>query len=144
MISVSCCKFSSLDDNMSTWEANEKVSGMRHSAAHVLAQAVLEMFPESKLAVGLQLKMVFIMISSLPRTLIPEDLPILEKKMKHIVKQNQEICWARRKWEKSYGIFEGDKAAFQVELLEDFFERRKNYNFYENIRGDGTVAYVDM
>ena len=56
----------------------------RHSAAHVLAQAVLEMFPEAKLAFGPPVENGFYYDFDLPRNLIPEDLAILEKKMKEI------------------------------------------------------------
>ena len=62
---------------------------MRHSCAHVLAQAVLDMFPEAKLGFGPAIENGFYYDFELPRTLIPEDLPLLEKKMKHIIKQNQ-------------------------------------------------------
>ena len=51
---------------------------VRHSAAHVLAQAVVEMFPEAKLAIGPPVDNGFYYDFELPRTLIPEDLLILE------------------------------------------------------------------
>jgi len=63
----------------------------RHSLSHILAQAVLDMFPEAKLGIGPDIDNGFYYDFELPRTLIPEDLPILEKKMKHIIKQNQKF-----------------------------------------------------
>lgn len=63
----------------------------RHSLAHILAQAVLDLFPDAKLGIGPAIDNGFYYDFELPRTLIPEDLPILEKKMKHIIKQNQEF-----------------------------------------------------
>ncbi len=125
-------------------EANEKVSGMRHSAAHVLAQAVLEMFPEAKLAIGPAIENGFYYDFDLPRTLIPEDLPILEKKMKHIVKQNQKFVGREENGKKAMEFLKAINQPFKVELLKDFLKEGKTITFYENIRGDGTVAYVDM
>jgi threonyl-tRNA synthetase len=65
------------------------ISTIRHSLAHVLAQAVVDMFPEAKLGIGPAIDDGFYYDFELPRTLVPEDLPILEKKMKHIIKQSQ-------------------------------------------------------
>ena len=53
------------------------IEAMRHSCAHVLAQAVLAMFPEVKLGIGPSIDDGFYYDFELPRTLIPEDLPLL-------------------------------------------------------------------
>ena len=66
----------------------QKLEIKRHSLAHVLAAAVLEMFPEAKFGVGPNIENGFYYDFDLPRTLIPEDLPILEKKMREIIKKN--------------------------------------------------------
>ncbi|HDZ85206.1 MAG TPA: threonine--tRNA ligase, partial [Candidatus Moranbacteria bacterium] len=66
----------------------DKQETLRHSTAHVLAAAVLEMFPEAKFAIGPATENGFYYDFDLPRTLIPEDLDILEEKMKKIVKEN--------------------------------------------------------
>jgi len=61
---------------------SEEMDKMRHSGSHVLAQAVLEMFPEAKLAIGPPIENGFYYDFDLPRNLIPEDLIIIEGKMK--------------------------------------------------------------
>jgi len=66
----------------------EKLNILRHSTAHILAAAVLEMFPEAKLGIGPAIEDGFYYDFDLPRTLIPEDLPILEEKMRAIIKAN--------------------------------------------------------
>lgn len=66
----------------------EKLSITRHSLAHVLAAAVLEMFPEAKFGVGPSIENGFYYDFDLPRTLVPEDLPLLEEKMRELIKQN--------------------------------------------------------
>ena len=58
---------------------------IRHSAAHVMAQAVLEMFPNGKYGIGPPIDDGFYYDFDLPRTLTPEDLEVLEKRMRQIV-----------------------------------------------------------
>jgi len=58
---------------------------IRHSAAHVMAQAVIEMFPDGKVAIGPPIEDGFYYDFDLPRPLTPEDLEILEKRMREII-----------------------------------------------------------
>jgi threonyl-tRNA synthetase len=59
---------------------------IRHSAAHVMAQAVLEMFPNGKVAIGPPIEDGFYYDFDLPRALTPDDLAKIEKRMKKIIK----------------------------------------------------------
>jgi threonyl-tRNA synthetase len=59
---------------------------IRHSAAHIMAQAVLEMFPNGKIAIGPPIEDGFYYDFELPRSLTPEDLEKLEKRMREIIK----------------------------------------------------------
>lgn len=61
---------------------------VRHSTAHVMAQAVLEKFPDAKYAIGPAIEDGFYYDFDLPRPLTPEDLEEIEKRMKHIIKGN--------------------------------------------------------
>jgi len=58
---------------------------IRHSAAHVMAQAVLEMFPEAKYTIGPPIENGFYYDFDLPRSLTPEDLQQIEKRMRQII-----------------------------------------------------------
>ena len=58
---------------------------IRHSAAHIMAQAVLEMFPEGKIAIGPPIEDGFYYDFDLPRPLTPEDLEVIEKRMRQII-----------------------------------------------------------
>jgi threonyl-tRNA synthetase len=62
---------------------------IRHSAAHVMAQAVLEMFPSGKIAIGPPIEDGFYYDFDLPRPLTPEDLDKIEKRMREIIKAHQ-------------------------------------------------------
>jgi len=57
---------------------------VRHSSAHVMAQAVIEMFPDGKVAIGPPIDDGFYYDFDLPRALTPEDLEILGKRMREI------------------------------------------------------------
>jgi threonyl-tRNA synthetase len=59
---------------------------IRHSTAHVMAQAVLEMFPGGKVAIGPPIEEGFYYDFDLPRPLTPEDLKKIEKRMRNIIK----------------------------------------------------------
>src|SRR5512138_3161337 len=59
---------------------------IRHSAAHIMAQAVLEMFPEGKIAIGPPIEDGFYYDFDLPRSLTPEDLSEIEERMRRIVR----------------------------------------------------------
>ncbi len=60
----------------------ERLHRMRHSAAHVMAEAVLEMFPEARLGIGPPIDSGFYYDFELPRALSTEDLPVIEEKMR--------------------------------------------------------------
>ncbi|EHR51639.1 threonyl-tRNA synthetase [Saccharomonospora marina XMU15] len=64
---------------------------IRHSAAHVLAQAVQQQFPEAKLGIGPPVKDGFYYDFAVDRPFTPEDLQALEKRMKQIIKASQQF-----------------------------------------------------
>ncbi|MBN1285246.1 MAG: threonine--tRNA ligase [Anaerolineae bacterium] len=61
---------------------------IRHSAAHIMAQAVLEIFPEGKIAIGPPIEDGFYYDFDLPRSLTPEDLAVIEKRMQEIIQHD--------------------------------------------------------
>jgi threonyl-tRNA synthetase len=66
-----------------------KLYRIRHSAAHVMAQAVMEMFPgEAKIAIGPPIEDGFYYDFDLPRPLTPEDLEAIEKRMREIISED--------------------------------------------------------
>ncbi|MBN1642917.1 MAG: threonine--tRNA ligase [Anaerolineae bacterium] len=66
--------------------ADDQLLRIRHSASHVMAQAVLEMFPDAKLAIGPAIEDGFYYDFDLPRPLTPEDLAQIEERMKEILR----------------------------------------------------------
>ncbi len=71
--------------------ANSQLYKIRHSLSHVMAQAVLEMFPEGKIAIGPPIEDGFYYDFDLPRNLTPEDLEHLQKRMRNIIKKRHQF-----------------------------------------------------
>jgi len=64
---------------------DSEIYRIRHSCAHVMAQAVVEMFPEAKYTIGPPIENGFYYDFDLPRNLTPEDLQQIEKRMRQII-----------------------------------------------------------
>lgn len=71
-------------DNKQEYESSQ-LYRIRHSAAHIMAQAVLEKFPDGKVAIGPPIEDGFYYDFELPRPLTPEDLEAIEKRMRGII-----------------------------------------------------------
>jgi len=75
-------------------EENYKESALyrvRHSTAHIMAEAVVEMFPEAEIAIGPPIEDGFYYDFDLPRSLTPEDLEVIEVRMREIIAENHEF-----------------------------------------------------
>ncbi len=124
----------------------EKLDRMRHSCSHVLAQAVKEMFPEAKLGIGPTIENGFYYDFDLPRTLIPEDLGILEKKMKNIIKEKQTFDYIKEPAEKSKEFLLSKNQPFKAELIADLMKNKglTVVSFYENKDKNGNLKFWDL
>ncbi len=72
-------------------DQEQKLFRIRHSTAHIMAEAVLEKFPGAKIAIGPAIQDGFYYDFALPRPLTPEDLDEIEKRMKEIIKGDHEF-----------------------------------------------------
>jgi threonyl-tRNA synthetase len=93
---------------------------IRHSAAHVMAQAVLEMFPEGKYAIGPPIEDGFYYDFELPRALTPEDLEVIEQRMREIIAEDYSFEKQVISADKARQIFEDQP--FKLELIEGLEE----------------------
>ena len=89
---------------------------IRHSAAHVMAQAVLEMFPEAKYTIGPPIENGFYYDFDLPRNLTPEDLETIEKRMRQIVQGKHDFVKKILTAEDARQIFKDQP--YKLELIE--------------------------
>jgi threonyl-tRNA synthetase len=89
---------------------------IRHSAAHVMAQAVLEMFPDGKITIGPPVENGFYYDFDLPRNLTPEDLGQIEKRMRQIVQGKHEFRKTVISAEEAKKVFASQP--YKLELIE--------------------------
>lgn len=95
---------------------------IRHSLSHVLAAAVIEMFPEAKLGIGPAIENGFYYDFDLPRTLIPEDLPIIEEKMRRIIEQELDFEKVEISTEEAIKDLEISNQNYKLELVKDLIK----------------------
>lgn len=117
---------------------------IRHSTAHVLAAAVLEMFPEAKFGIGPAIENGFYYDFELPRTLIPEDLPLLEEKMKEIIKANYPFERAEISESEAREHFKKANQTYKVELIEDIIQNSKLEIKNSKLTVYKTNSFVDL
>jgi threonyl-tRNA synthetase len=88
---------------------------IRHSTAHVMAEAVIEMFPEGKVAIGPPIEAGFYYDFDLPRPLTPEDLEEIEARMKEIISGNYDFVRRSLSAEEAKEIFHDQP--YKLELI---------------------------
>ena len=114
-------------------------SVIRHSTAHVLAQAVQDMFPEAKLGIGPPITDGFYYDFDVPRAFTPEDLEALEKRMRQIVKEGQ--LFSRRVYEsKDEAREELANEPYKLELVDD----KSGDPEVMEVGGDELTAYDNL
>jgi len=118
-----------------------RIETVRHSLSHVLAAAVLDMFPEAKLGIGPAIDNGFYYDFDLPRTLIPEDLPILEKKMRQIIAQDLAFEQYDEPKSKAVEFLNKTGQSYKTELVEAL--PGDSVSFY-SIKKDAEVLFVDL
>src|SRR5713226_2616313 len=94
----------------------ERLYRMRHSAAHAMAEAVREMFPDARFAIGPPIDTGFYYDFELPRSLSPEDLEEIERLMRAQIEANYEFEHSEVGKEEARGIFA--QQPFKLELID--------------------------
>lgn len=94
---------------------DSKLYRIRHSAAHIMAQAVLEKFPEGKVAIGPAIEDGFYYDFDLPRPLSMEDLENIEKRMRAIIQSKVDFVCKEVSAEEAKKIFHDQP--FKLELI---------------------------
>ncbi|MFA7565736.1 MAG: threonine--tRNA ligase [Alkalispirochaeta sp.] len=96
---------------------DEKLYRIRHTTAHVMAEAVLQLFPDAKIAIGPPIENGFYYDFDLPRTLKPEDLEQIEEKMRSVVTGKHELTREVVGKKRAREIFHDQP--FKLELIDD-------------------------
>ncbi len=104
-------------------EDGEVLHRLRHSAAHVMAEAVLQLYPEAKIAIGPAIDTGFYYDFDLgtdedgrPRTFSPEDLQEIERRMRQIIAGRHPFVYRQVNADEARQIFEGQP--YKLELIE--------------------------
>ncbi len=129
---------------------------LRHSSAHVMAQAVFDLFPGAKYAIGPAIADGFYYDFELPndQRFVDADMERIENRMREIVKANQPF--RRGECSIDEGVDKFHDQPFKLEIIEKVRQGASNdedsvdfaggdvISYYENIGADGQVSYVDM
>jgi threonyl-tRNA synthetase len=102
-----------------TFSEKEGKAVYRHSASHIMAHAVKELFPDAKLAIGPATEDGFYYDFDLDRHFTPEDLDSIEKKMKEIIKKNSPFVRKTLKKADALELFKKQGEDYKVELLDE-------------------------
>jgi threonyl-tRNA synthetase len=101
---------------------SDKLETMRHSASHVLAEAVQSIFPDARFGIGPATRDGFYYDFELPRSLTTDDLPIIEARMKEIVAANLPFTREDVSKEEARSLFAAQP--YKLELIEEIADEK--------------------
>ena len=100
---------------------------LRHSCSHVLAQAVKELWPDTKLAIGPAIEKGFYYDFDCPHTFTDEDLKALEQKMRKIINRKLSFSMEYQDRAKAMEFFRNRKEDYKVELIEGILDEKVSF-----------------
>jgi threonyl-tRNA synthetase len=99
--------------------AHAPIDAMRHSTAHVMAEAVLDLFPGARLGIGPAIDNGFYYDFELPRALTPDDLAAIEGRMRESISADHPFVRKEVPFEDGRALEESQGQPFKVEILDD-------------------------
>ncbi|WP_336183448.1 threonine--tRNA ligase [Bacillus sp. 205(2023)] len=102
-----------------TLDSPEGLQVLRHTSAHVLAQAVKRLYGQASLGIGPVIEDGFYYDMKLDRSLTSGDLEAIEKEMKHIINENMDIKRIEVSYEEAEALFAEKGEPFKLEILKD-------------------------
>ena len=109
----------------------DELSRIRHSCAHVLAAAVLRLWPDAKLDIGPPTDEGFYYDFDLEHRFTPDDFEIIEGEMKKVVKENQTFEYSEKTREEAKGYYQSINQPFKLERI-DAIPDGEQITFYQN------------
>jgi len=109
----------------------DELSRIRHSCAHVLATAVLRIWPDAKLDIGPPTEEGFYYDFDLEHRFTPDDFEKIEAEMKKVVKENQVFEFSEMSREEAKSHYEKEKQPYKLERIDDIPEDEK-ITFFRN------------
>ncbi|MBR0120541.1 MAG: threonine--tRNA ligase [Clostridia bacterium] len=108
----------------------------RHTASHIMAQAVKRLYPEAKLAIGPSIENGFYYDFDVETPFTPEDLENIEAEMKKIIKEDLPLEHFEMSPEEAIAYYKNLGEIYKVELVEEHAGKGENISFYK--QGDFT------
>jgi len=108
-----------------TQDSPEALEILRHSTAHVMAEAVKELFPEAKVTIGPAIENGFYYDFDYERPFTPEDLKQIEKKMDYIIKQNKPFTKKVVSRDEAIKFFKDINETYKVEIINELPENEE-------------------
>lgn len=105
-----------------TPDSEEGLHAIRHTASHVMAQAIQHLFPGTKFAIGPAIDKGFYYDLDSDHVFTPEDLRDIEKEMKKIIKANYPLVRKELSRAEALAKFKAEEEPYKVELIEDLPE----------------------
>lgn len=103
----------------------------RHTASHILAQAVKRLYPEAKLAIGPSIANGFYYDFDVEKPFLPEDLEKIEAEMKKIVKEKLPLERFEMTPDEAIKYYEDKGEIYKVELVKEHADKGENISFYK-------------
>ena len=100
-------------------DSDEGLEILRHSTAHLLAQAVKRLFPGAQVTIGPVIEDGFYYDFAFERAFTPEDLASIEKEMKKIAREKHDVVRAVESRDEALGRFEAQGEAYKAEIIRD-------------------------
>jgi len=110
--------------------SEEGLQLIRHTAAHVMAEAVQSLFPEARVTIGPVIQNGFYYDYDFPRGFNPEDLEKIEQKMGEIIKENKPLTRKNITRDEAIELFSKNGENYKVEIIEDLPEN-ENITLYD-------------
>ncbi len=98
-----------------------------HTTSHIMAQAVKNLFPEAKLAIGPAIENGFYYDFDVEKPFSEEDLKAIEEEMKKIIKENYELERVELSKDEAIPFMKEKNEPYKVELIQDLEERRNHF-----------------
>jgi len=122
---------------MAKEDKSQKLETMRHSASHIMAEAVQSLFPEARFGIGPAIEDGFYYDFDLPRPLGMDDLPAIEARMREIIASNLPFTSEEVSLTEAAKLFADQ--AYKIELINDLGEEKvtvyRQGNFTDLCRG---------
>ena len=114
-----------------TFDSDEGKRTFRHTASHVLAQAVKRLYPNAKLAIGPAIDNGFYYDFDVEEPFTPEDLEKIEAEMKKIVKEALPLERFEMTPDEAIAYYKNLGEIYKVELVEEHADKGENISFYK-------------